>query len=59
MRVAVPYTKPLLAKDARKMRKKEYKESIEDIEIRIKMQRKKRDNKRQKKEEAIAITKRK
>ena len=45
-RIAVPYTRPLLAKDAQKMQEKEYKESIKAIEIRIEMQRKKRNNKR-------------
>ena len=44
-RVAVSYTKPLLAKDARKMQEKEYKESIKAIKIRIEMQCKRRDNK--------------
>ena len=41
------------------MREKEYKESIKAIEIRVKMRCKRRDNKRQKEEEAIAIAKRK
>ena len=58
-RVTVPHTGPLLAKDARKMREKECEESIEAMEIRIEMRRKKRDNKRQKEEEAIAIAERK
>ena len=42
----MPYTGPLLAKDARKIREKECEESIKAMEIRIKMRRKKRDNKR-------------
>jgi len=37
LRVAVPYTGPLLAKNTRKMREKEYEESIEAMEIRVKM----------------------
>ena len=45
-RVAVPYTRPLLAKDARKMREKECEESIKAMEIRIEMRCKKRNNKR-------------
>ena len=47
-RIAVPYTRPLIAKDAQKIREKEYKESIKAIEIRIEMQYKRRDNKHQK-----------
>jgi hypothetical protein len=57
--IAVPYTGPLLAKDAWKIQEKEYEESIEAIEICIKMWRKKHDNKRQKEEEAIVIAERK
>ena len=41
------------------MREKEYKKSIKAIEIRIKMQYKRHNNKHQKEEEAIVITKRK
>ena len=48
LRVAVPYTRPLFAKDARKIREKEYKESIKAMEIRIEMQHNRRDNKHQK-----------
>ena len=55
----MPYTGPLLAKDARKMQEKECEESIKAIEIRIEMRHKKRDNKHQKEEEAIAIAERK
>ena len=55
----MPYTRPLLTKDVRKMREKECEESIKAIEIHVKMRRKRRDNKRQREEEAIAIAKRK
>ena len=57
--IAVPYTRPLLAKDAQKIQEKEYKESIKAIEIHVKMQHKRRNNKRQKEAEAIAIAERK
>jgi hypothetical protein len=35
--IVVPYTRPLLAKNARKIQEKEYKESIKAIKIRIKI----------------------
>ena len=46
LHIAVPYTGPLLAKDARKMREKKCEESIKAMEIRIEMRCKKCDNKR-------------